>query len=556
MTETLTFRGHLRTDPIQEAKTFVNIVSPTPSDPLSGRDHAGTRYTPYDAQGRSVTPSPSPGDRSEDCSAIGRPSSARTSDPRADASPGRRAPGAPAAGRRHRDTSSSPSWTTDRLVHHDLRAPAAVRGQPTSPRTPSRATDSGSSARGPRPRARTEAKQVVQAQVARNAVAPPLLVPRRARPPDGAIGRRSSREPRPASSRRTSNVDRTPLVRIAESDRTTGLGPTIASARPTVGRPAGNERVPSVRTPRPRPTDGRPSSGREGPRRPTGDRAASPVGPRRVVRAPSPVRGCGRSAPGGRPSTARPSAGRPASARPPVARRDSRERTSGPRETRESENQEEHGDKRNVGTPRTGPGAQRHARPWLPGSGSGGAWPGKGPRSSTRRPSSRPVASVSRNVVDPPVVRVAAPDEVWIFEEVMEDAAQAGSASPRTTGPSADPDAMPAGRARPGTSTTRSAAKETALPSEVVNELAAAVGQENATKLSERMAAGARVPTSATVTPRLSGSPRTRRAGPGIGGGPGAARPRLLPARPLDPRPSVIWKRPGGWTTTTPARSR
>jgi tetratricopeptide (TPR) repeat protein len=91
-----------------------------------------------------------------------------------------------------------------------------------------------------------------------------------------------------------------------------------------------------------------------------------------------------------------------------------------------------------------------------------------------------------------PSGRPAAPaDEVWIFEEVVEDTPRRGR---RRTADveEADPDAMPAGRARPGTRATRSVAKEAALPSEVVNELTAAVGQDHASKLSERMAAAAR----------------------------------------------------------------
>jgi len=80
------------------------------------------------------------------------------------------------------------------------------------------------------------------------------------------------------------------------------------------------------------------------------------------------------------------------------------------------------------------------------------------------------------------------PDEIWIFEEVVDEAPRRGR---RPVVDDAEPDAMPPGRARP-TTTTRSSSKETVLPSEVVNELAAALGRDNATKLTERMAQGAR----------------------------------------------------------------
>jgi tetratricopeptide (TPR) repeat protein len=82
--------------------------------------------------------------------------------------------------------------------------------------------------------------------------------------------------------------------------------------------------------------------------------------------------------------------------------------------------------------------------------------------------------------------RTTKPDEVWIFEEVVDDARPRGRR--RNTTPST-PESESAGR---GTRVGRPVAKEPALPSEVVNELAAAVGQDHATKLSERMAAAAR----------------------------------------------------------------
>lgn len=81
------------------------------------------------------------------------------------------------------------------------------------------------------------------------------------------------------------------------------------------------------------------------------------------------------------------------------------------------------------------------------------------------------------------------PDEIWIFEEVVDEAPRRGR---RRLVDDSDPDAMPAGRARPETRTSRTSSKETVLPSEVVNELAAALGRDNATKLTERMAQGAR----------------------------------------------------------------
>jgi tetratricopeptide (TPR) repeat protein len=79
-------------------------------------------------------------------------------------------------------------------------------------------------------------------------------------------------------------------------------------------------------------------------------------------------------------------------------------------------------------------------------------------------------------------------DEVWVFEEVVEDAPTRGRRA-RSDGPT--PEAASA-HARPGTRPARSGASDSVLPSEVVNELAAAVGQDHATRLSERMAAAAR----------------------------------------------------------------
>jgi tetratricopeptide (TPR) repeat protein len=78
--------------------------------------------------------------------------------------------------------------------------------------------------------------------------------------------------------------------------------------------------------------------------------------------------------------------------------------------------------------------------------------------------------------------RETKPDEVWIFEAVVDDAPKRGR-RPSTKATTATPDV--------GARSAR-AAKEPALPFEVVNELTAAVGQDHATKLSERMAAAAR----------------------------------------------------------------
>jgi tetratricopeptide (TPR) repeat protein len=77
--------------------------------------------------------------------------------------------------------------------------------------------------------------------------------------------------------------------------------------------------------------------------------------------------------------------------------------------------------------------------------------------------------------------RPASRDEVWIFEEVVEEAPRRGRR------PAADEMAGESGTEAPAR--TR---REAVLPFEVVNELAAAVGREQAGKLSERMAAGAR----------------------------------------------------------------
>jgi tetratricopeptide (TPR) repeat protein len=70
-----------------------------------------------------------------------------------------------------------------------------------------------------------------------------------------------------------------------------------------------------------------------------------------------------------------------------------------------------------------------------------------------------------------------------VFEEVVDDPPQRRR-RPANDKPGPEPDAAT------GVRTLRS--REPALPSEVVNELAAAVGRDHATKLSERMAAAAR----------------------------------------------------------------
>jgi tetratricopeptide (TPR) repeat protein len=80
--------------------------------------------------------------------------------------------------------------------------------------------------------------------------------------------------------------------------------------------------------------------------------------------------------------------------------------------------------------------------------------------------------------------RAVEPDEVWLFEAVVDDGRSGGRAS---DGP--DPETAPAGS---GGRTTRSGGKDGGLPLEVVNELAAAVGSDHAAKLGERMAAAAR----------------------------------------------------------------
>jgi len=84
--------------------------------------------------------------------------------------------------------------------------------------------------------------------------------------------------------------------------------------------------------------------------------------------------------------------------------------------------------------------------------------------------------------------RTAKPDEVWVFEEVVEDAPR------RSRRQAADTPArsVPSTRTATGTRVTRSEAADAALPPEVVNELAEAVGRDDATKLSERMASAVR----------------------------------------------------------------
>jgi tetratricopeptide (TPR) repeat protein len=78
------------------------------------------------------------------------------------------------------------------------------------------------------------------------------------------------------------------------------------------------------------------------------------------------------------------------------------------------------------------------------------------------------------------------PDEVWVFEAVVDD----GRSRSGRSGPERDADFAPSGPGVAGA--TRSRAKEASLPPEVMNELAAAVGRDDANKLSERMEAAAR----------------------------------------------------------------
>jgi len=85
--------------------------------------------------------------------------------------------------------------------------------------------------------------------------------------------------------------------------------------------------------------------------------------------------------------------------------------------------------------------------------------------------------------------RQAKPDEVWIFEAVVDEGPRRGR---RKAARAPGPETGAAGSAVSVTGTTRSGPKETSLPSEVVNELAAAVGRDDASRLSERMAAAAR----------------------------------------------------------------
>jgi tetratricopeptide (TPR) repeat protein len=88
--------------------------------------------------------------------------------------------------------------------------------------------------------------------------------------------------------------------------------------------------------------------------------------------------------------------------------------------------------------------------------------------------------------------RQVKPDEVWIFEAVVDEPPARGRRKSGASTPAPDEgypaSAGSAGGARAG----RSGSKEPALPSEVVNELAAAVGRDSATRLTERMAAAAR----------------------------------------------------------------
>jgi len=85
--------------------------------------------------------------------------------------------------------------------------------------------------------------------------------------------------------------------------------------------------------------------------------------------------------------------------------------------------------------------------------------------------------------------RPASRDEVWIFEEVVEPTPRRPR---RRVAEDLDGEASSGGSPGPGARPARANTKEVSLPSEVVNELAAAVGRDHASKLSERMAVAAR----------------------------------------------------------------
>jgi tetratricopeptide (TPR) repeat protein len=85
------------------------------------------------------------------------------------------------------------------------------------------------------------------------------------------------------------------------------------------------------------------------------------------------------------------------------------------------------------------------------------------------------------------------PDEVWIFEAVVDEAPKRGRRKSAGASSPAPEEGYPASAgSAAGARAGRSGSKEPALPSEVVNELAAAVGRDSATRLTERMAAAAR----------------------------------------------------------------
>jgi tetratricopeptide (TPR) repeat protein len=85
------------------------------------------------------------------------------------------------------------------------------------------------------------------------------------------------------------------------------------------------------------------------------------------------------------------------------------------------------------------------------------------------------------------------PDEVWIFEAVVDEAPKRGRRKSAGASSAAPEEGYPASAgSAAGGRAGRSGSKEPALPSEVVNELAAAVGRDSATRLTERMAAAAR----------------------------------------------------------------
>ena len=178
---------------------------------------------------------------------------------------------------------------------------------------------------------------------------------------------------------------------------------------------------------------------------------------------------------------------------------------------------------------------RRRARFFRRPSSDGGAWPARGPACSTRRRRSQLVASV-----EPKRGRPSSgpgpdqPDEVWVFEEVVvEDTPRRGRRKRQSRSPTIRrPRHLH--RIRPG-------------PGGQGGQVGAVTALRSRERTGRRRRSGHGqqiVRAHGRRRPRLRARPlhrglphhqAARRPGPRISRGPGAARPGLLPPRPLDP---------------------